>query len=198
MTDHLMSIALSGHAEIGTVDTMTGATGTVTAKCGGMIIVAAETGIETTAGVTIGVREPIGRIVETVALDGMAGSGCPTGRVYEEREPATREGTASLPVFSGAKTGETLMLNWAYCLQGICWWTRTSSSSNASDTIGDFALFMLRSARFQICETCAVQSECRLRVCYTNPLGDQTRVAITRSGLDFPPCPSPPKIYYFD
>lgn len=81
ITDLLTSIALSGHAEIGTVDTMSGATGTVTGTHGEMTIVAAKTGRETTVGATVGAREPIGRIIETVALDGRAGSGCPVDRV---------------------------------------------------------------------------------------------------------------------
>lgn len=90
ITDLLTSIVLSGHVKTGTVDNMSGAIGTVTGKHGEMTIVAAETGREASVGATVGAREPIGRIVETVALDGKARSGCPTDRADQEKPPLAK------------------------------------------------------------------------------------------------------------
>ncbi len=76
-----MSIAVTGHAGIGTVDTMIGVTGTVTGRRGGIITATAENGNETNAGSKIGVGRPTGRIVAMGELAATAGSGCKTTSV---------------------------------------------------------------------------------------------------------------------
>jgi len=66
MTDHLTSIAPTGHEEIGTVAIMIGVTGTVIGMQGGITIVGSKSGKEMNAGAKIGAGRATIRIVARV------------------------------------------------------------------------------------------------------------------------------------
>ena len=93
MTDHRMSIALTGRVGIGTVDTMIGATGTGTVRRVVMIAAAAAIGIATTDVVRTNV---IGGTIATTTATEMSRSSClrvgnKKARPREARRRASRQ-----------------------------------------------------------------------------------------------------------